>query len=232
MSDDGSSTEDTSPPQDRPYRQLAHQRENTVGDRDRSVDRLCTIQNRAQRTLDQQVRWIRAIDKKSMRILRFNFVIIGLLLTGFSIATDFGTAGNVDGEQLQYTSQFVNVHTKYGSLSLLLSTVFAGLTYTASTMQLGIGSGLIEDIQDRDYHGPGYHENLVRYYSDWIDENNDKLSTNAFLITLTTWLAIYGVVVLALGITYPIFDFVPDNSFVLVTVFIAALALLSITDKL
>jgi hypothetical protein len=167
-----------------------------------------------------------------MRILRFNFVIIGLLLTGFSLVTDFGTAGNVGIEQEQYTSQFVNVHTKYGSLSLLLSTVCAGLTYTASTMQLGIGSGLIEDIQDRDYYGPKYHEKLVRYYSDWIDQNNGKLSKNAFLITLTTWLAIYGVVMLALGVAHPLLGFVPRSSFSIVTVLLVALALLTMTEKL
>ncbi len=167
-----------------------------------------------------------------MRILRFNFVIIGLLLTGFSVVTDFGTAGTTGTDGLQYTSKFLNLYTKYGGLSLLLSTVCAGLTYTASTMQLGIGSGLIEDIQNRKYHEPEYHEKLVRYYADWINENDDKLTTNAFLITLTTWLAIYGVVMLVLGVASPLLEFIPKVSFIVVTVSVAALALLSMTDKL
>jgi hypothetical protein len=167
-----------------------------------------------------------------MRILRFNFVIIGLLLTGFSIVTDFGTAGNIGTDRIRSTSQFVNAYTKYGGLSLLLSTTFAGLTYTASTMQLGIGSGLIEEIREESYDRPEYHERLVEYYADWVDENDDKLSVNAFLITLTTWLAIYGVVMLALGVARPVFDFVPNGSFVVVTLSIALLALLSITEKL
>lgn len=218
--------------QNRPYRQLARRTENDGLDGDRKVDRLCTIQNRAQRALDQQVRWLRAIDRKSMRILRLNFVVIGLLLTGFSIVTDFGTAGDVGTEPMQSTSQFVNGYTKYGGLSLLLSTVCAGLTYTASTMQLGVGSGLIENIGNRRYDDPQYHEELVRYYADWIDENDGKLSKNAFLITLTTWLAIYGVVMLALGIASPIFDFVPADSFGFLTLLIATLALLSMTEKL
>lgn len=236
MTADGPPSEEQSsqPPssQSRPYSQLAQQRGSNVSDDEIKGNRLCTIQNRAQRTLDQQVRWIRAIDRKSMRILRFNFVIIGLLLTSFSIVTDFGTAGNVGIQQEQYTSQFVNDHTKYGSLSLLLSTICAGLTYTASTMQLGIGSGLIEDIQNRDYDEPEYHEQLIRYYADWIDENDGKLSKNALLITLTTWLAVYGVVMLALGVAHPIFDFVPSNSFTVVTVFLGGLALLSMTETL
>lgn len=236
MGADGSPREDELPEQpvplnDIPRRTARQERENGTDD-DVKVDRLCTIQMRAQRTLDQQVRWIRAIDRKSMRILRFNFVIIGLLLTGFSIVTDFGTAGNVGSEQVAYTSQFVNAHTKFGSLSLFLSTVFAGLTYTASTMQLGIGSGLIEDVHNRSYHGPEYHEQLIWYYADWIDQNDGKLSKNAFLITLTTWLAIYGVVMLALGIAHPVFDFVPGNSFTLVTVLLSVLASLSMTETL
>jgi len=167
-----------------------------------------------------------------MRILRFNFVIIGLLLTGLSIATDFGVAGNAGIEQEQYTSQFVNGYTKFGSLSLLLSTVSAGLTYTASTMQLGIGSGLIEDIRARDYHESGYHETLIEYYADWIDQNDGKLAKNALLITLTTWLAIYGVVMLAFGIANPVLTFVLNSSFVIVTVLFVVLALLSMTEKL
>jgi len=167
-----------------------------------------------------------------MRILRFNFVIIGLLLTGVSIATDFGTAGHVDMDQIRDTSQFVSVYTKYGGLSLLLSTTFAGLTYTASTMQLGIGSGLIEEIREETYDKPEYHESLVEYYADWVDENDDKLSVNAFLITFTTWLAIYGVLMLALGVVRPLFDFVPNGSFVFVTLSMALLALLSMTEKL
>jgi len=167
-----------------------------------------------------------------MRILRFNFVIIGLLLTGVSIATDFGTAGHVDMDQIRDTSQFVSVYTKYGGLSLLLSTTFAGLTYTASTMQLGIGSGLIEEIREETYDKPEYHELLVEYYADWVDENDDKLSVNAFLITFTTWLAIYGVLMLALGVVRPLFDFVPNGSFVFVTLSMALLALLSMTEKL
>lgn len=235
MSADGSPSEER-PPQpsssrNRPYGQLAGKRGNNVSDEVR-VDRLSTIQTRAQRTLDQQVRWIRAIDRKSMRVLRFNFVIIGLLLTGFSIVTDFGTAGNAGATQVQDTSLFLNKYTKYGGLSLLLSTTFAGLTYTASTMQLGVGSGLIENIHERKYDEPEYHEKLVRYYADWIDENDRKLSTNAFLITLTTWLAIYGVVVLALGIANPLFEFVPDRSFTVVTLLFAGLVSLSMTEKL
>ncbi|WP_135823508.1 hypothetical protein [Halorussus ruber] len=99
-------------------------------------------------------------------------------------------------------------------------------------MQLGIGSGLIEDIQNRKYHEPEYHEKLVRYYADWINENDDKLTTNAFLITLTTWLAIYGVVMLVLGVASPLLEFIPKVSFIVVTVSVAALALLSMTDKL
>lgn len=236
MDTDGSSNEVDSADQPVPLNQVhrrSAQRDGNDGDDGGvKVDRLCTIQTRAQRTLDQQVRWIRAIDRKSMRILRFNFVIIGVLLTGFSIVTDFGTAGNVAIEQQQYTSKFINDYTKAGSGSLLLSTVCAGLTYTASTMQLGIGSGLIEDIRDRDYNEPGYHEELIRYYADWIDENDGKLSKNAFLITLTTWLAIYGVVTLALGVASPLFDFVPDSSLGLVTGVFTILVLVSMTEKI
>lgn len=167
-----------------------------------------------------------------MRILRFNFVILGFLLSVFSLLGDSGIAANAPVDASADETQFINAHTKYGGFALLASTAFAGLTYTASSMQLGVGSPLVRDIGRSNYGCSDFHEDLVDYYADWIEQNQSKLSVNAFLITLTTWLAVYGVVMLSLGIAHPLFDFVPSNSFVWATVGIVALALVSMTEKL
>lgn len=199
------------------------------------VDRLCVLHEHAQRTIDRQVQWTRAIDTKAMRLLRFNVVTIGLLLTALSIAAKFGTgSGDPTQGTVRHTAVFVNLHTIVGGTALLLSTVVAGLAYTASKLQLGLGTGVLLQVQSRDHTDPTYHEELVGgYYPQWIYDNMEKLRRNANLITATVWLVIYGVIPLALGVVHPLFDPVPETPpFVLTTAVVGAGAGTSATDVL
>lgn len=242
VSEEDSPTEGRSPaerPENPPQRRVPSRvRESGTVDSQGSddairVDRLCVLHEQAQRTIDRQLQWTRAIDTKAMRLLRFNVVTIGLLLTALSIAAKFGTGDSMQ-KMARGFARFVNVHTIIGGSALLLSTVVAGLAYTASELELGLGTGVLVQLQSHDYTSPEYHEELVGgYYPQWIYDNMEKLRWNANLITATVWLVIYGVLLLVVGVVHPLVEPVPGTaSFVLTTAVVGSGAGISATDYL
>jgi hypothetical protein len=50
----------------------------------------------AQRTLDNQFRMLSDIDDKAARLLRINLILLGIILTGISIAADSSTGSGTN----------------------------------------------------------------------------------------------------------------------------------------
>lgn len=129
----------------------------------------------ARHVIDLQVKRIENVDRKAIRIFRYNLLIVGLLLTGISIA--FGVSEiNLDA--------FVNIWSVVGFFLLVLSSCSAAVAYTSSSFDLGISEEVIEKIEDDHYEDKeDFVHNLRDNYKNWIAHNNRVLKFNSYLIT-------------------------------------------------
>jgi uncharacterized membrane protein YozB (DUF420 family) len=149
------------------------------------------------RTIDKQNEILNNIDDKAARILRINLVIVGLILTGLSVAT--GTESQTDPVQ-EVLPDIINVYTELGLLALLLSTGVAALTYTASALRIGVTGGSLRRIVfEGDTPDRKRLRGLTRSYSKWIEQNYRTNAYNAPFATLTLIFLVYAVVLLTLG---------------------------------
>lgn len=149
------------------------------------------------RTIDKQNEILNNIDDKAARILRVNLVIVGLILTGLSIAT--GTGSQTDLVQV-ILPDVINIYTELGLLALLLSTGVAALTYTASALRIGVtGESLRKIVFEGNTPDRKRLRGLTRSYSKWIEQNYRTNAYNAPLATLTLTFLVYAVVLLTLG---------------------------------
>lgn len=149
------------------------------------------------RTIDKQNEILNNIDDKAARILRINLVIVGLILTGLSVATSTERQTNPVQEVLP---DAINIYTELGLLALLLSTGVAALTYTASALRIGVTGGSLRRIVfEGDTPDRKRLRGLTRSYSKWIEQNYRTNAYNAPLATLTLIFLVYAVVLLTLG---------------------------------
>ena len=145
----------------------------------------------ARYTVEQQIETINDIDTKSNQILRINALIIGALLTVFSISA----------RSPQFSADdFINVYTTAGITSLIVSTGLAGLTYTASDTEPGIQDNEIRNLINSDPSVVDHYEDLAGGYASWIEFNDETNIRNAPLITGTILLLVVGVTWLSFGV--------------------------------
>lgn len=152
----------------------------------------------ARRTVDKQNEVLNNIDDKAARILRINLVVIGLLLTGLSVAT------RSDGGQSESARELLpvvaNIYTELGVLALLLSTALAALTYTASASRIGLsGNSLRQIVFEGNAPDRKRLRGLANSYASWIESNYETNAYNAPLATGTLLLLVYAVTLLVLG---------------------------------
>lgn len=187
-----------------------------VGDLAESLEEACS---EAKGTLDHQMNWMQQIDSKAVRILRANLVLLGLVVTAFSISTRTNAVT---------PTQFVNLYTIFGFLSLVTATVSAGVTYLSSSFEAGIGSGDIDEVLENDYSVEDLYRELAAGYATWIEFNEYVLRFNAVLITVTVIAVINAITLLTAGAIVGILNqaFSRTSS----TLFVFLIALLLILD--
>lgn len=145
----------------------------------------------AKRTVNRQTEWLREIDTKAMRTLRFNAILLGVVVPTATFAVQFGLVRSAE--------VFYNVHVGAGVAALVGSTALAGVTYTATSLDVGVSS---DDIRTAQRHGLSdrqLHDTLVTSYAGWIRSNRRTLLRNSLLVTATIVLTIYALALLALG---------------------------------
>jgi len=164
---------------------------------DREFDLDLVALEEARRTIDKQNEVLNNIDDKAARILRMNLVIIGLLLTGASVAVRTGSESQTVSNLLP---EITNIYTELGILSLLLSTALAGLTYTASALRIGLtGDSLRQIVFEGNAPDRKRLRGLTNSYASWIEQNYETNAYNAPLATGMLLLLVYAVSLLALG---------------------------------
>ncbi len=119
-------------------------------DFDGDPEQLSELGDEARETVDAQRETLTDIDTKASRILRLNVALIGILVSVISIARQFGPSPESGTTAFQ---QFVNGYTELGIGSLVLSTAFAAMTYTASELDVGLSSENLAEVLTADFSG-------------------------------------------------------------------------------
>lgn len=117
------------------------QRTVTRDDDSRSSDPVRHACFEARETIDQQIEKIHREDEKAIRMARVNFIVIGILTSSLSFIVQ-----NSD----IVAKHFVNAHNVVGLFFMLFSTLIAGMTYTSSTFEMGIGKKGIKEADGCD----------------------------------------------------------------------------------
>lgn len=95
---------------------------------------LDVIREEARDTVDAQIDMLGEIDSKASKLIRLNFVILGILVSVLSILSQNGSGGSV-----AWTIEtYVNVYMKGGVTALIFSTVAAAITFSVSDIDVGV----------------------------------------------------------------------------------------------
>lgn len=166
---------------------------------DNDIDITTIAREEAHRTVDNQIQTLNDIDTKAARILRINLVLLSITLTGFSITINLQSSQETKSAPL-HVVDLVNGYTLAGLVLLLLSTAVAGITYTASSLRIGMNPRDLRDVLDNQYSDRQNLDGLVSSYASWIQYNYEINAKNAPLGTMTILLLIYAMTALALGV--------------------------------
>lgn len=160
-----------------------------------------TMREEGRETVENQISWLERLNEKALGLLRFNAILLGLLVPMLSFLLEFGVIAGIES---LYTSQMV-----IGVVTLVASTAGAGLTYTSSSMAVGVSDRDVETARRRNLTDAEVHDTLVESYASWIRSNRKTLHRNAGLVTVTVGLTITAIVSLSLGFVSAIFTVIP-----------------------
>lgn len=129
----------------------------------------------ARETIDQQIYRNEQVDQKALGIFRLNLLLMGLMLTIFTLVVD--TSVQVD--------RFISGWSIGGLVLLLISTLFAAMTYTSTSYDVGISTDMIEHSEYGRFDSAGSLERDLRdMYHEALDHNNKVGQFNAYFITV------------------------------------------------
>jgi len=172
------------------------------------ADLLAELRDEAQDTVSAQEQTLQDIDTKASKILRVNVLLLGILVSALSLAAQNGSA---DGSVSSSVAPFVNLYSKLGVTSLVLSTAFAGMTYTASELDVGLSSENLAAVLQADFAKEDVDELLVKNYIIRINFNRSTNIRNIPLIQTTILLVIAAVVLFTLGVYDAVVGSVPGS---------------------
>lgn len=152
-----------------------------------SEDALERLFAEAQRNLEQQNQAADRLDTKASEVLRFNAVLIGVLVTGLSVAAQLGP---VPGTSPFPVEGFVG-----GAVLLLTSTMITIRAFHETGYRVGLQSEELEDVLDQDVRDRDLLEEMVPAYVRGIAQNRrslDRVSArmNRALMTLLSALGL------------------------------------------
>lgn len=142
------------------------------------------------RTIDYQHRTLADIDSKASRLPQINLLVVGLVLTILSVSAD---SPSLPPESV------ANGYTATGVILLLVSTVLAGITYTATKLRIGVDADTVRQMLSGELSEGQIDRGLAKSYARWIEENDSASRTNARLISATIATGTHAIVVLAAG---------------------------------
>jgi hypothetical protein len=162
---------------------------------DKTVDQI--LCREAREVVNLQVSTIEMTDRKAMNLLRTDLILIGLLLTSFSIVV------RTDGLVL---IEFANAYTLAGTVSLISGTVMAAVAYNSSTYDIGISGEKIRDAGEKGETAEELREHLRGQYKSWIELNSDVNTFNTGLVTVAMIGVVDAVILFGAGVVVGVFE--------------------------
>ena len=155
------------------------------------------MHNEGRKTVDNLNAGLSDIDTKASKLMRANIVLTGLLLSGFSFASN---SDSIDA------SPFVNSFSIGGILVLVASIIAAGVTYTASESRVGVSPVTIRNFTEANLERSEVDRGLAKAYARWIEINRRANVKNAFYISITILLVLASVILLSASVFVGAFD--------------------------
>jgi hypothetical protein len=149
----------------------------TDGD-DWESERLAVLHTEARRMLEAQSETMSDIDDKATKTVRFNAILIGLLLTG---------------ERVAGPGVFATPILYFALAALVCSTVVGIVTYGESSLYVGPGGTYFEQAVEEQSAGGGWDRDLLEAYAGMIFENEETIALNSWLLTVTQATLVVGV---------------------------------------
>lgn len=129
----------------------------------------------ARDTLDQQIYRNENVDGKALGIFRLNLLLMGLLLSVYTLIVDTDVP----------EGRFISPWSIGALIFLLISTVFAAMTYTSTSYDVGISVDMIEDSEYGRYESTvELEESLREMFHEALDHNSEVGQFNAYFITI------------------------------------------------
>lgn len=148
---------------------------------------------RFERVLDLQADLLSELDTKAEHVTRLVGVIVGVVLTAFSVAFQFG-------EGMPAASFPTALTFGLGTAALVVTLGLAVVTYLSSRLKLGLHPDASYTLQDGSV-SPGVYSMLVmNSYASAIEENKEVLQANARRFRRTLVALLGGVSLLAIAV--------------------------------
>lgn len=141
-------------------------------------DRTQTTYREARAVIESQNSTMADIDTKAMRTVRFNVLLVGVLLTAAQV---IGPGAFREGPYV------VAIGT------LLASVVLGVVTYNESDLYVGVSEAYIEAVLDGRTENGRWDGYLLQTFAGMISENGDEIRWNSWLLTLTQSALVLGV---------------------------------------
>jgi len=168
----------------------AEENEMNESSREHDLEALRTTHQEARIVLDHQIQTFNDVDNKAAKTSQLVGVLLGLLFTAGSFLTQ-ATGFDV--------SPYLNTFTGIGTVSLVISFIFALLTYSTNKIETGVGPSDINRLIDKRYSEKGWLILLLRSEAVWMQENEKSMNRNAVLLTISHLFLILAVVLLVIG---------------------------------
>lgn len=159
------------------------------------LELLRELRAEARETVSSQQATLSDIDTKTSKVLRLNLILLGLLVSVVSIAAQSSGESSTTAVQ-----PFVNWYLKTGIASIVLSTLFAGITYTASELDVGVSSENLQAVLDAPSSTEAVEELLVKNYIMRINFNRSSNIRNIPLFQATILLELVAMLLVSLGV--------------------------------
>lgn len=160
-------------------------------EREHDLEALRTTQEEARTVLNHQIQTFNDVDDKAAKTSQLVGLLLGLLFTAGSFLAQ-ADAFNV--------TPYFNTITAAGAVVLILSFIFALATYTTSKIETGVGPTDIQRLINKRYSEEGWLILLLRSEAAWMEKNEQSLSRNATLLTVSHFALVLAIILLAAGV--------------------------------
>lgn len=156
-----------------------------------SDDALVRLFEEGRRVLETQIQLGNGIDSKASEILRFNSILVGILVTGLSILLRSGP-GFSDGLGSPTVGGFL-----FGFLLLVTSTLFCILAYQVPVIHLGLRAEDLRRGSTFEADERAMLEEMLDAYTRATDENSTGLDRSVRHLRWALWSLLAALAILA-----------------------------------